>query len=54
MSTVEEIKTAIELLEEKEYSRLRKWFSERDWDKWDNQIETDSSSGKLDFLVREA
>jgi len=29
------------------------WFSERDWDKWDMEIEEDSQSGKLDFLYEE-
>lgn len=54
MSRVEEIEAAIESLSEEEYVRLRKWFSEKDWAKWDRQIEADSDSGKLDFLVREA
>jgi hypothetical protein len=54
MSKVEEIQGAIESLSEAEYIRLRKWFSERDWEKWDGQITSDSESGKLDFLVREA
>jgi hypothetical protein len=54
MSKVEEIVCSIESLSEEEYSRLREWFSERDWEKWDRQIEVDSGSGKLDFLVREA
>lgn len=54
MSKVEEIEAAIESLSEDEYVRLRKWFSEKDWEKWDRQIEADSESGKLDFLVREA
>lgn len=54
MSKVEEIQAAIESLPEEEYARLRNWFSERDWGKWDRQIEADSASGKLDFLVREA
>lgn len=53
-SKVAEIQSAIESLREKEYSRLRKWFTERDWEKWDREIETDSESGKLDFLVKEA
>ena len=51
---VNEIKAAIEALPEEEYVRLRRWFSERDWEKWDRQIELDSESGKLDFLIREA
>lgn len=54
MITVEEIKTAISLLPEKEYISLRNWFSEKDWVKWDRNIEKDSESGKLDFLIEEA
>ena len=54
MSKVEDIQTEIESLSEDEYSRLRNWFSEKDWEKWDRQIEVDSESGKLDFLVKEA
>lgn len=34
--------------------RLRAWFSERDWEKWDEEIERDAVAGKLDFLVEEA
>ncbi len=54
MPKVEEIESAIESLSEEEYVRLRKWFSERDWEKWDRQIEADSEAGKLDFLAKEA
>jgi len=54
MSKVEKIEAAIESLSEEEYVHLRKWFSEKDWGKWDRQIEADSETGKLDFLVREA
>jgi len=54
MSKVEEIEAVIESLSKEEYIRLRKWFSERDWEKWDRQIEVDSELGKLDFLVKEA
>lgn len=54
MPKVDEIKEAIEALPEEEYVQLRQWFSEKDWEKWDRQIETDSKSGKLDFLIREA
>jgi hypothetical protein len=48
---VEEIQAAIESLPYEEYIRLRQWFSERDWEKWDRQIEANSESGKLDFLI---
>ena len=54
MSSIEEIKAAIEALPEPDYVQLRRWFSERDWEKWDRQIEVDAESGKLDFLVAEA
>ena len=54
MLKIEELEATIESLSEEEYTRLREWFSERDWEKWDRQIEADSASGKLDFLVKEA
>jgi len=54
MSGVDEIKAAIESLPEADYARLRQWFSQRDWATWDRQIEADSESGKLDFLIAEA
>ncbi len=54
MSKVEQIKVAIESLPDKDFVKLRKWFSEKDWEKWDRQIEEDSKDGKLDFLTREA
>jgi hypothetical protein len=54
MSKVERIQTEIESLSDEEYSKLRQWFSERDWEKWDREIEEDSRSGKLDFLIKEA
>ncbi len=54
MANVDEIKTAIESLPEEEFVQLREWFSEKDWGKWDRQIEKDSGSGKLDFLIEEA
>ncbi|MBU4292640.1 MAG: hypothetical protein KJ770_01130 [Actinobacteria bacterium] len=54
MSKVEKILCSIESLSEEEYTRLREWFSERDWGKWDRQIDIDSELGKLDFLIKEA
>ena len=51
---IEEIQVAIESLPPEKYARLRQWFSERDWDQWDRQIEADSSAGKLDFFIKEA
>jgi len=54
MLKVEKIQSEIESLSDDEYIRLRIWFSERDWKKWDKQIEIDSESGNLDFLIKEA
>ena len=54
MSRVEELEKAIDALPEEEYTQLRQWFSEKDWLKWDQQIEADSKSGKLNFLLQEA
>lgn len=39
---------------EEDYIQLRRWFSEKDWQKWDRQIATDIEAGKLDFLLKEA
>jgi len=54
MPTVEEILSSIETLSREEFARLREWFYERDWARWDREIEENSKSGKLDFLVKEA
>jgi len=54
MNTVQDLKTAIQLLPEEDYSRLRKWFIERDWKVWDTQLQEDSDAGRLDFLIEEA
>lgn len=54
MTRLEELELAIESLPEKEYSQFRRWFLERDWERWDREIEADSTSGKLKFLVEEA
>lgn len=54
MSTVEEIKDAISKLPEDQYHAIREWFSEEDWKGWDSQIQQDSESGALDFLIKEA
>ena len=53
VSKVDELKSAIEALPENEFVELRLWFSEKDWQNWDEQIEADSKSGELDFLIKE-
>ena len=54
MSRVSEIKEAIDALPEEDYIQLRQWLSEKDWGNWDKQIEADSESEKVDFLIKEA
>jgi hypothetical protein len=54
MSNVDQIKAAINALPKLEYIQLRQWFSEKDWQLWDQQIQEDSNAGKLDFLIKEA
>jgi hypothetical protein len=54
MSKVDELKTEIEQLSENEFTELVQWLSEKDWQRWDKQIEADAAAGKLDFLVQEA
>ena len=54
MRTANEIQMEIETLPQQEYIKLVKWFSERDWKAWDQELIKDSQSGKLDFLFEEA
>jgi hypothetical protein len=54
MTTVEEIKDAIEHLPVGDFSSLRDWMSEKGWDLWDQQLEHDSRSGKLDAFIETA
>jgi hypothetical protein len=54
MSKIDELKAEIEKLPSKEFSDLVRWLSEKDWERWDREIEADSRAGRLDFLAREA
>ena len=54
MTTVAEITGAVKRLPKKDLARFRKWFAEYDAAVWDQQLETDARSGKLDILIREA
>lgn len=51
---IEELQKEINRLSDVEFEQLRRWFAEKDWERWDQQLETDVKSGKLDFLVNEA
>jgi len=54
MSRVEEIEAAIDGLTLEEYRRIVQWFRARDQERWDTELDSDSSTGKLDFLFDEA
>ena len=54
MTRIEEIEAAVTSLGHDDYAQFRQWFLARDWENWDRQIEEDSRSGKLDFLLSEA
>ena len=54
MSRVEEIEAAIDGLSPEEYRRIVQWFRTREQKRWDDQMDSDSSSGKLDALFDEA
>lgn len=54
MLAVQEIEKEILSLPRKEYSDLRNWFYSQDYAQWDEQIENDTATGKLDFLLDEA
>jgi hypothetical protein len=45
MTKLEELEMAIASLPEEDYYEFRRWFLERDWEKWDSQIEADSRAG---------
>ena len=54
MDRVEEIEAAIDGLPPEEYRRIVRWFHVREQERWDEQMDRDSSTGKLDFLFEEA
>ena len=54
MTEVEQLQMDIEALSEEDFVRLRRWFAEKDWERWDRQLESDVAAGKLDVLLEEA
>lgn len=54
MRKIEHIEQQIRELSQAEFSELREWVLEQDWQAWDAQIERDRQSGKLDTLIAEA
>ncbi len=54
MSKLDDLKEDIERLPSDELAELFRWFSEKEWERWDKEIAADSQAGRHDFLVREA
>ena len=54
MLDITALQEAVLALPEADYARFRQWFSELDWERWDQRIEADSAQGKLDSLIAEA
>jgi hypothetical protein len=53
MTKVQELQNAIQSLSLEDFTTLRNWMNELDWEQWDKEIEQDSQSGKLDFLIED-
>ena len=54
MASVKEIETAIRQLSDSEKKSLALKINDLYWDAWDEQLEDDLTSGRLDDLVAEA
>ncbi|MGL5080861.1 MAG: hypothetical protein ACRC8A_05190 [Microcoleaceae cyanobacterium] len=54
MSNVEQIEAAILSLPSNEFEKLRLWFLDLDYERWDKQIEQDIENGKLETFAQEA
>jgi hypothetical protein len=45
MTRVETIEAEVQSLTQEEFEELREWILEKDWQKWDQQIEEDAAAG---------
>ena len=54
MSNLEQIEAAILSLPSTEFEKLRLWFLDLDYERWDEQIEQDIEDGKLEAFAQEA
>ncbi len=50
MNRVEELEKAIQQLSPQEFSEIARWVADRDQERWDEQMDRDAASGKLDFV----
>lgn len=54
MLTLEQIEAAILQLAPEDFQKLLEWFSDFNYQRWDEQLEKDITDGKLDALAQEA
>ncbi len=54
MSTLEQIEAAILSLPSNDFEKLRHWFFDLDYQRWDEQLERDIAEGRLEALAQEA
>ena len=54
MSDVKALENAVKALPPQDLAEFRRWFAEFDLAAWDEKIEGDLTSGKLDDLLAEA
>lgn len=54
MTRLKTLEEEIKKLSPDEFGQLRDWLLEQDWAQWDEQIEKDSQTGKLNALFDEA
>jgi len=54
VSRIDQLKAEIDSLPSEEIAELFRWLSEKDWDRWDSEVDADSRNRKLDFLIEEA
>ncbi len=54
MTKVEKLEREVQSLEQTELEAFREWFYEYDSEKWDNQIEKDVHSGRLDKIAEKS
>ena len=54
MSNLEQIEAAILSLPSNQFEKLRVWFFDLDYERWDEQLERDIADGRLEALAQEA
>jgi hypothetical protein len=54
MTNVEALERQIEQLTPEEFSELREWLLERDWETWDRELARDVRGGKLQASAHKA